>query len=312
MHNRLFILAAVLAGLCLAYLTLGAHGDWGFILMFRGQKLVALLVVSAAISVSTIMFQTITGNRILTPSIMGFDALFLLLVSVLVFVLGGQGFNMLDPRLMMALTVGLLCIASVLLFGTLLRTSESDVMRMILAGVVLAVMFRSLTAFVQRMIDPNEYAVVQASSYARFSQADTDLIGIAGVLCSLALAATWKMRSRLDVLALGKVAATSLGEDHLRGQRIALLLISVLVSVSTALVGPVAFFGLLVASLTYLVLPTHRHAVLLPGAALVAGIVLIGGQLLMERVMHLTTPLSVVVEFAGGLVFLFLLLRSFK
>ncbi len=312
MRNRLIILAAVLAVLCSAYMTFGARGDWGFILMFRGQKLLALLVVSAAISVSTIVFQTITGNRILTPSIMGFDALFLLLVSVLVFVLGGQGFNMLDPRLMMALTVGLLCTASVLLFGTLLRNSENDVMRMILAGVVLAVMFRSLTAFVQRMIDPNEYAVVQASSYARFSQADTDLIGIAVVLCGLALAATWRMRSRLDVLALGKVAATSLGEDHLRGQRIALLLISVLVSVSTALVGPVAFFGLLVASLTYLVLPTHRHAVLLPGAALVAGIVLIGGQLLMERVMHLSTPLSVVVEFAGGLVFLFLLLRSFK
>lgn len=312
MHKRLIILTVVLATLCCGYLTLGARGDWGFILSFRGQKLAALLVVSAAVSVSTVMFQTITGNRILTPSIMGFDALFLLIVSVLVFGVGGQEYIAIDPRLMMVLNVGLLCSAAIVLFGTVLRTSESDVMRMILVGVILAVMFRSLTAFVQRMIDPNEYAVIQASSFARFSRVEIDLIGIAAVLSCLALIAAWRMRYRLDVLALGRVAATSLGEDSFRGQRTALLLISVLVSVSTALVGPVAFFGLLVTSLTYLVLPTHRHSVLLPGAALVAAIILVGGQLLMERVMHFSTPLSVVVEFSGGLVFLFLLLRSFK
>ena len=173
-------------------------------------------------------------------------------------------------------------------------------------------MFRSITSFLQRAIDPNEYAVVQAASFARFSQLETGLLGLAAILALGALAAAWLMRFRLDVLALGPVPATSLGEDPLRGQRAALILISVLVSISTALVGPVAFFGLLVTSLTYIILPTHRHAVLLPGAALVAGIILVGGQTLMERILAFSTPLSVVVEFAGGLVFLLLLLRSLR
>ena len=162
------------------------------------------------------------------------------------------------------------------------------------------------------MIDPNEFAVVQGASIARFSKADTDLLAVAAGLSLMGLFFAWRMRFRLDVLALGPVASVSLGEDPLKGQYQALLLISVLVAVSTALVGPVAFFGLLVTSLTYLVLPTHRHALLLPGGMLIAGIVLVGGQWLMERVMQLSTPLSVVVEFLGGLVFLALLLKGLK
>jgi len=312
LRNRLLLLGLALILCCAAYLFTGIKGSWEFALMFRGQKLAALLLVGAAQAVAAMLFQTITGNRILTPSIMGFDALYLLLLSGMVFAIGAQAYQGLEPRLVMAVNAALLCGAAVALFGAVLRAGRGDLMRMVLTGVVLAVMFRSVTSFLQRMIDPNEFAVVQASSYARFSQVETDLLALTAGLSLGALAFAWRMRFRLDVLALGPDAAVSLGEDPLKGQRLALLLISVLVAVSTALVGPVAFFGLLVTSLTYLVLPTHRHAVLLPGGALMAGIVLAGGQAVMERMLHLSTPLSVVVEFLGGLVFLALLLKGLK
>jgi iron complex transport system permease protein len=68
----------------------------------------------------------------------------------------------------------------------------------------------------------------------------------------------------------------------------------------------------LVASLTYQLVPSHRHAVLLPASALVAGIILVGGQTVMERILRFDTPLSVVVELLGGLVFLILLLRVLR
>lgn len=312
LHNRMVLLGLTLVACCLAYLFTGVKGSWEFALMFRGQKLAALLLAGSAQAVAAVMFQTITGNRILTPAIMGFDALYILLLSVMVYAMGAQMFLMLDRQLVMLASAVLLCGAAVTLFGTVLRAGRGDLMRMVLTGVVLAVMLRSLSSFLQRMIDPNEYAVVQAASYARFSQVDTDLLAMASLLCLGALIVIWNMRFRLDVLALGQVAAVSLGENPLRGQWQALLLISVLVAVSTALVGPVAFFGLLVTALTYLLLPTHRHAVLLPASAMMAGVVLIGGQWAMERLMHLSTPLSVVVDFMGGLVFLALLLKGLK
>ncbi|WP_114961941.1 iron chelate uptake ABC transporter family permease subunit [Tritonibacter mobilis] len=311
-RNRLLLLTLALVACALAYLFTGVRGSLEFALMFRGKKLAALLLIGAAQAVAAVMFQTISGNRILTPAIMGFDALYVLILTAAVVALGAPAYQQLDPGLLMLANATLMCAAAVMLFGLLLRKGQGDLMRMLLTGVVLAVMLRSITGLLQRVIDPSEYAVVQAASFARFSRAETDLLGVSALLSCGALGLAWRMRHRLDVLALGPVASTSLGEPPLRGQRWALLLISVLVAVSTALVGPVAFFGLLVSALTYLVLPTYRHAILLPGSALISGVILVGGQWALERVFAFTTPLSVVVEFLGGVVFLLLLMKGLK
>ncbi len=90
------------------------------------------------------------------------------------------------------------------------------------------------------------------------------------------------------------------------------MLVAVLVSVSTALVGPVAFLGLLVVSIAHLITPSPHHAVLLPSAGLISAIVLVGGQTVLERVLGLATPLSVVVDVLGGLLFLGLLLKGLR
>ena len=55
-----------------------------------------------------------------------------------------------------------------------------------------------------------------------------------------------------------------------------------------------------------------KHAVRLPLAFCTAGILLVGGQTLFEHLLGMKAVLSVVVEFAGGLVFLYLILRKRK
>ncbi|SDE82159.1 iron chelate uptake ABC transporter family permease subunit [Limimaricola pyoseonensis] len=309
MPARLVWIAAALALACAAFLGLGLRGDPGFALSLRAPRLAALLLVGAAIGCATVMFQTIAGNRILTPSIMGFDALFGLLQTGLVFALGGFGVATMAPQLRFALEAGLLMGGALLLFGTLLGGRRVDLHRMILTGIVCGVLFRSLSGFVARMIDPNEYAIVQGSSFARFNAVPIELIAIAALLSLLALAVAWRLRHRLDVMALGRDHAVSLGVDHRRTLMLALATIAALVSVSTALVGPVTFFGLLVSALAHLAMRDHRHAVLMPAAALIAGLVLVAGQTVIERLLGWSLTLSVIVEFAGGLLFLVLILR---
>ncbi|KEJ88497.1 iron chelate uptake ABC transporter family permease subunit [Sulfitobacter donghicola] len=310
LFRRLTILGAVLLCCVTAYLTLGSRGNWAFVLPFRGNKLAVLLLVSVAVSTATVLFQTITQNRILTPAIMGFDALYVLILTVLIFVLGAPEFQRLSAIGQFALNTSLMMVASLVLFGTLLRRNGSDLIRMLLTGIIFSVLFRSLTGFLQRMIDPNEYAVVQVSSYARFARVELVLLGIAAGITLLALIATWRMRYRLDVLALGAASAINLGENPKRAQFEVLVIVAVLVCVSTALVGPMAFLGLLVVSLAHLVTPTSNHSILLPSAALISAITLVGGQMVLERLLGLSTPLVVVIDVLGGLVFLFLLLRG--
>src|SRR5690606_26300700 len=106
--------------------------------------------------------------------------------------------------------------------------------------------FRSLSNFMQRLLDPNAFQVLQDSFFASFSTIDTTLLGVAlGVIVVVTLV-LWRMGHTFDVLSLGRDTAINLGVEYKRSVVIILVMVSILVSVSTALVGPITFFGLLV------------------------------------------------------------------
>ena len=88
-----------------------------------------------------------------------------------------------------------------------------------------------------------------------------------------------------------------------------MVLVTLLVAVSTALVGPIVFFGLLVSAIAHQLAGTWRHATLLPLAALIAAGLLVLCQALFERVLQLQSTVTVVIEGVGGLVFILLLFR---
>ncbi|MEM7206733.1 MAG: iron chelate uptake ABC transporter family permease subunit [Pseudomonadota bacterium] len=290
------------------YMTVGARGNWEFLLSFRGTKLAAIVLIAISVSTSTVLFQTVARNRILTPSIMGFDALYVLMFTLGVFFMGAHSFLTIAPVTQYFVSLLLMVGVALALFGTLLLQAREDIMRMMLTGVILAAFFRSLTSLITRIIDPNEFGYIQVASFARFNQIDADLLSISAVLCGVCLLIAWRIRHRLDVLALGREAAINLGENPRRGVIEVLILVAVLVSVSTAFVGPIAFLGLLVVSIAHRVWPTASHGVLLPVAAAVSIITLVGGQAILERVLHSAVPLIVIVDFLGGILFLYLIL----
>lgn len=306
---RLIFLAVGLVVAAILFMTVNAYGRWDFILPFRGGKLLALITVAYAVSVSTVLFQTITNNRILTPYIMGFDTMYLLVQTVLVFVLGAVAYSSLSVGIKFFVEVGVMMLASMVLFSLLFTKAHEDLYRMILTGVILGVLFRSLTSFMQRMIDPEEFAVVQSVSFAQFNVIKTDLLGLSIPIILVVSLIIWHYRHQLDVLSLGRDQAINLGLNYKKCVVFFLFLIALLVSVSTALVGPVTFFGLLVSGMTYEYIKTYRHSLLIPAAFLIASITLVLGQVVFEHLLGLQGVLSVVIEFLGGIIFIFFLLR---
>ena len=67
-----------------------------FVLPRRGYKIWAMILISCAIGYSSVVFQTISSNRILTPSIMGFDSFYLLIQSMIVFIYGDKTYQILS------------------------------------------------------------------------------------------------------------------------------------------------------------------------------------------------------------------------
>ncbi|GFE51066.1 iron ABC transporter permease [Roseobacter cerasinus] len=292
------------------FLFWGLRGKVWFIMELRATKLAALLCVGIAIGTATVLFQTLSHNRIMTPSIMGFDALFLLLQTGLVFALGSVGYAQLPAFGGFVLEAAVMVAAAVALFGWLLKRTRQDLQLMILVGIIIGLMFRALTSFAQRLMDPSEFTMVQGAMFAQFSGVDDGALLASAVVLLGILAWLWPRHAVLDVMALGRAQARGLGVAYDWLQFQILCTIAALVSVSTALVGPLTFLGLLVASLAHSLMRTHRHSLLLPAAALIAALVLVAGQTLFDRVLQLQSTLSVVIEFGGGMLFLVLLARG--
>ncbi|MGE8634171.1 MAG: iron chelate uptake ABC transporter family permease subunit [Achromobacter piechaudii] len=307
---RLLWLSAVALACIAAYMSLGAQGQWSFVIPFRGGKLAAMLLVAYAVAVSSVLFQTITHNRILTPAIMGFDALYLLIQAVVVFGFGQAAAAAEHPVAAFVLEVGAMTAFACLLFRWLFSDAVRSLHLMMLVGIVFGLLFRSLSSFVVRLIDPNEFLVLQDRMFASFNSVRVSLLPIAMAAVCVATLVIWRLRHRYDVLALGRDIAVNLGVDYRRCLLLTLGAIAVLVSVSTALVGPVTFFGLLVSNLAYQAMGSDKHQYTVPAATLLGVIFLVGGQTLLERVLGLNTTVSVVIEFVGGVMFLILILRK--
>ena len=306
---RLGLLWGLAGLLVVVYLSVGVSGNWAYILERRSTTVLTMIVVGIAIALSTVVFHTISANQILTPSIMGFDSLYLLIQTVAVAALGVRGLVGLNPLLEFAGQLVVMLVCSLLLYWWLLGRPRG-LHLLVLVGVVIGGLFRSVSSFIQRLLDPTQFIVLQDRFFADFNSAPIHLVLLCAGMVVVVGALLWRSRAALDVTGLGRDVAIGLGVDHRRMTLLVLVAVAVLVSASTALVGPTSFFGLLVAHLAYQLLGTNRHAFTLPGAAAGAIICLVGGQLLFERVLGFEGSLSMVVEFCGGIVFIALLLRK--
>jgi iron complex transport system permease protein len=303
------LLAAAAAVVCL-FLFFELKGNIAYILPRRAIKVAAMLLVAVAVGVSTLLFQTVTANRILTPSIMGFDSLYILVQTAMAFTLGAAAVVAAPPTLQFGVEVLLMVAFSALLYRWMFTGATRSLHLLLLVGVILGSLFRGLSSLLQRLMEPSEFIILQDLFFASFNNVEPALLGVSAVIVAVVCAVVWRARHTLDVLALGRDVAINVGVDHRKMVMRVLLGCSLLVAVSTALVGPVTFFGLLVVSLGYQLCRGFSHAWLLPIVVLIGAVALVGGQLLLEKVFGFGTALSVVIEFAGGILFLYLLLKG--
>ena len=304
---------ALLTGTALAaialYLLTDLPGKWEYALGLRGRTVLGMVIAAAAIGVATVLFQTVTANRILTPGIMGFDAVFLMIQVVSAFVIGPTILVAAPPLASWLVELLLMAGVVVALYSWLFVRRRLDLHVIVLAGLVLGVLLRSVTSFLQRLLDPDTFAIVQNLTFASFTSVDRELLLPTGLVVVAAIASLWPIRRSLDVLALGEATAVSLGVEHRRVVLHTIVAIALMVAASTALVGPVTFFGLIVANVAYGAVG-HRHARSIPAAVAIGVVALVGGQLVLDRVLGFGTELPVVIEFVGGVLFILLVLTG--
>lgn len=309
---RLLLLGLVLLVALVAFTFLMVRGSYAFAVPRRVTMLGAMAVAAFAQGVGTVVFHTVTQNRILTPSIMGFDAMYVLMQTLLMWFFGGTAIAATDGLLKLVAQTALMVIMATMLYRWLFSGRFASLYLLLLVGVVLGMAFDSVATFLQRLLDPTDYDMLSLKLFGRLSTVDATYLPLAFAVCGAIGVVLWRRRHVLDALLLGREAATSIGVDHKRELTLMLVLVAVLVAFSTALVGPMTFFGFMVASIAYQVTGTHEHAFVMPMAFLLGLLSLVVGQFVLQHVFYAAGFLTVIIEFVGGALFLFFLLRKGK
>ncbi|WP_431867051.1 iron chelate uptake ABC transporter family permease subunit [Microbacterium paraoxydans] len=290
-------------------LPVGTPGFWR-IAQHRATAVVVMALVAVAQAVATVSFQTVTNNRIITPSMMGFESLYRVVQTTTVYLFGVAGLVAIQGVGQFALQVLIMVGLAVVLYGWLLSGRYGNLQIMLLVGIVIGGGLGAIATFMQRLLTPSEFDVLAARLFGNVSNADPSYLPLAVPLVIAASALLWLRSRRLNVLALGPDAARSLGLDHRREQFLVLTLVAVLMATSTALVGPMTFLGFLVATLAYQFADTHDHRLIFPVAVLTAFSILAGAYFVMKNVFYAQGMVSILIEIVGGTVFLIVILRK--
>mgnify|MGYP003760741275 FL=1 len=306
----LFILAAAFITLFILW-GLNAN-NYQYNLYVRIPKVIAIVISGAAIAVASILFQSVTQNRIVTPSILGLDSLYNLVQTTVVFVFGSASVFMTNKPINFVVSSILMIGLSMILFKVVLKKGKNNIFLLLLVGTVIGTFFRSFASFMQVSIDPNEYDALQNKLYASFNLVNTDILIVVLVVLLLVFIALYDDIKKLDLASLGRDLAINLGLNYDKFTKKILLIVAVLISVSTALVGPITFLGILIVNLTYEMIKSHKHSELLVVGILISIIALVGGQFLVERLFNFNTKISIIINFIGGIYFIGLLLKEGK
>lgn len=311
---KLIVIALIAIIIVAAFIFIGVkfhnHKLLRYAMKLRIPKVIAMIITAFAIGAATIIFQSVINNTIVTPCLLGMNALYTLIHTSVVFVLGSGSILFTNDNLSFLVDLVLMGIIATVVYSWLFKMTGHNVLYVLLVGTVLTSFFSSIQSTLTRVMDPNEYDTLLTSLVASFSNINSGIIIFSVIILALIGVIFRKELALLDVITLGKEQAINLGVDYDRCIRRLLLAVTLCIAVATAMVGPISFLGLIIANISRQLLKTYRHTQLIAGAALMGVIALIGGQFIVERVFVYSIPISVFITVAGGIYFLYLILKG--
>ncbi|MDN5560511.1 iron chelate uptake ABC transporter family permease subunit [Psychrobacter sp. AOP30-A2-5] len=296
--------------LALIFLLIDSDLDFDYLIPKRLMRLATIVLGSICLAFSSIIFQTIVGNRILASSIMGYEAVYLLWQVLLLFVMGTNGLMLLGVSGNFIVSIVLMLAYSWALHHWLFPQCKNDVYTLLLFGLVLTMVIGTVTQFIQLRISPGEFSVFQGVSYTSFNRSQPETLFYGALAVATVLWVSRKTLPVLDVMALGREQSLSLGVNHPRYVKLYLALIAILVAVSTSLIGPTVFMGVFIANIAYALAGSNQHKVTLPIACAITIAIFLVAQIFVEHVFNYRTSVSILVNLVGGIYFLALTVRT--
>lgn len=303
----LFFFVSILS---ITYVFFDSSLDFNYIIPNRVSRLLVMIIGGACIALSSILFQTITENKILTPSIMGYESIYVLFQSLLVFFLGMGSALYFNEGVNFILSSLVIIVFSWLVHHFMMKKEGGNVYFLLLFGLVLTLVITSFNQLIQFSISPGEFSMLMSYSQASFNRSTGYEILLSLIVMVVISIYIYRATPLFDVLLLGRYQSKSLGLDYDPVVKKSLFMISILVAISTSLIGPTAFMGILVANMAYFLSVSPKHKTIFSiGVAFSIGVFVVA-QILVEHVFNYKTTVGILVNLMCGFYFIILVISQ--
>jgi iron complex transport system permease protein len=282
-----------------------AEVDERIVMMVRVPRVLLAALCGAALAVSGAALQGVFRNPLVSPQVLGISqgAAFGGAMAILFGIWG-------LPLLVIVFLAGLSALA---LVGFIARINgRSEIVTVILSGMIVGAMFTALVSLAQFLADPN--GPLPAIVYwlmGSFASTTWERLLIAAPGLAVGMIVLWGLRFRLNVLALDEAEARSLGARPDLERWLVFALVAFIVGSQVAVSGIVGWIGLVIPHAARL-LVGHDHRALLPASMLLGAAYLVAVDTLARTATTAEIPLGILTALVGAPVFAMLLRNHYR
>ena len=271
----------------------------------RIPRIIAAILVGAALSISGAAYQGVFRNQLVSPDLLGVSAgacvgaavaimfdMPLFWVQALAFVSGlaAVGMTLSIPRLM----------------------GRSSTLMLVLSGIIVSGLMASVIGFLKYVADPEtklpDIVYWQLGSLAKIDADNLKFIAPVMIACAVLLVA---MSWRINLLSLGDESAARLGVNVTLERGVIIICATLLTACSVCVSGIVAWVGLLMPHLARMLVGANNVRSL-PASIFMGAIFLLFVDTLARTISVSEVPLGVLTGFIGTIFFVWVLWRNKK
>lgn len=274
------------------------------VLSIRGPRILAALLIGAALAGAGSAYQSVFRNPLVAPDILGVST------GAALGALAGLWFA-LDPWSvqLLAFAGGLTAVALVYALAAAYRQHD-PLLLLVLAGVVLGSLFAALIALIKVLADPfNQLPGMTYWLLGSLAAVTPEESLVLLPAIGIGLGVLWLLRWRINVLSMGDEEARSLGVDTRRVRLAAIVAATLATAAAVSISGVIGWVGLVVPHLARMITGPDNSR-LLPAACLLGAAFMLAVDTLARGLGQTELPLGVLTALIGTPLFLWLLATS--
>ncbi|MDP1537142.1 MAG: iron ABC transporter permease [Burkholderiales bacterium] len=268
------------------------------VLQIRGPRIIAALLVGAALAAAGAAYQNLLRNPLVSPDILGVSAG--AAVGAVLGIFLSLGLVAIQS---MAFAGGLAAVGMVYVVARTVR-GHDPLLVLVLAGVVLGALLGACVALMKYLADPyNQLPAITFWLLGSLASTDSHDLWVAAPLLLAGLLPLWLLRWRINVLSLDDEEARALGVSAGRIRLVVIVAATLMTSAAVAISGVIGWIGLVIPHFARL-LTGPDFSKLLPVSVLLGAGFLVAVDTLARTMADIEIPLGVLTAFVGTPLFL--------